>query len=249
VEEKDGGHSPPYGRVGRIESGGYNPAYVRKKTAEDQEYKVRKMEKGKKIVAFGDSITQAAAQSPEKKWCAIVEKMLREKGRQCEVINAGVGGNTSREGLARFEKDVLAHKPDMVLIEFGGNDATNDLARRVELGEFNENLKRMLAELKKQNAKIVMLTFPPIIDEWHDVGKHDFFQNWGGLDGCIEEYREAVRRFAKENGLRLADIDQAIRKEIQTQEAGTFILRDGVHLTDEGNEVVARVLSEVIGRE
>ncbi len=202
----------------------------------------------KKIVAFGDSITVASAQSPEKKWCAILEKQLRNAGTICEVINVGVGGNTSREGLARFEKDVLSHHPDMVLIEFGGNDATNDLSRRVELKEFVENYDHFIAELRKINAEAVLLTFPPVINEWHSNGNNSFFDKWGGLDGYVEEYRSAVRNYAWKHDLKLADIDKAFRKAFESQERGSLILKDGVHLTDEGNEVVAKVVSEVISR-
>jgi lysophospholipase L1-like esterase len=196
------------------------------------------------IVALGDSITQAAAQSPDEKWCAILERRLNAGGKACSIINAGVGGNTSREGLARFEKDVLANHPDLVLIEFGGNDATYEPARRVELNEFTENLGKMVDGLTRISARPVLLTFPPIIDDWHACGKIEFFKKWNGLDRCVEEYRQATREFARKRNLPLADIDLKFRKAFRTQEIGTLILKDGVHLTDEGNELVARTLGD-----
>lgn len=85
-----------------------------------------------KIVAFGDSITEAViGLGPEQKWTVLLEKKLNRHSRDIywTVVNSGVGGNTSREGLARIEKDVFAHKPDIVLVEFGGNDTVADKKR------------------------------------------------------------------------------------------------------------------------
>jgi len=78
-----------------------------------------------KIVAFGDSITLAKEQVEQDKWTTLVQVRLKEDiGREVRMVNAGVGGNTSREGLRRIESGVLRHNPDIVLVEFGGNDAT-----------------------------------------------------------------------------------------------------------------------------
>ena len=68
------------------------------------------------VVAFGDSITLAKRQEPEARWAALVETDLRQRAGEStvRVVNAGVGGNTSREGLARIDADVLAHAPDLV---------------------------------------------------------------------------------------------------------------------------------------
>lgn len=198
------------------------------------------------IVAFGDSITLAAAQSPEKKWVNILSQKLNTGSNvQWILINAGVGGNTSREGLARIEKDVLSHRPNVVFVEFGGNDATNDMNRHVSLDEFTQNLEKMLKSLTKISAQMVIVTFPPIIDQWHSIGTHEFYAKWGGLDHCVEEYRQASREFAKKHGLPLADIDIAFREAFKIQEAASLILPDGVHLTDKGNELVAEVIGKI----
>ena len=81
------------------------------------------------IVAFGDSITEASHQPPENRWPEVLRLLLRERspGTDITVINAGVGGNTSREGMARIEQDVLRHNPHFVLAEFG-NDATPEMS-------------------------------------------------------------------------------------------------------------------------
>ena len=80
------------------------------------------------IVAFGDSMTECKALEPSARWPGLLQRRLNRAsaGIRCVVVNAGVGGNTSREGLARLERDVLPHRPDLTLVQFGGNDATPD---------------------------------------------------------------------------------------------------------------------------
>jgi len=75
------------------------------------------------IVAFGDSIT-----APRKN-IVVYSDLLRKEfaGKNVDVINAGIGGNTTAHALARFEKDVLARDPDLVIMQFGNNDSSIDV--------------------------------------------------------------------------------------------------------------------------
>ena len=185
------------------------------------------------LVVFGDSITAARQQPNDKRWPAIVERQLQEThpDRTIRVINAGVGGNTSREGLARIDTDVLAHKPDVVTVQFGGNDPTDSARLHVPLTEFAQNMSNIVARIEAVNPQttIIMLTFPTVIDDRHSMGKMH-----GGLDNYIEQYRAAVRTFAKRLNLKLVDLDAAIRPR-----AVQYVLPDGVHLTAEGNAAIA----------
>jgi len=72
------------------------------------------------IVAFGDSMTECKALAPSARWPGLLQRRLtRARPRlRCEVINAGAGGNTSREGLSRLERDVLRYLPDLTLVQF-----------------------------------------------------------------------------------------------------------------------------------
>lgn len=98
------------------------------------------------IVGYGNSITEAIVQTPDenKRWLNILKHRLTNifpKDEFC-VINAGVGGNSDREKIARLEKDVLAHNPDFILLEFGGNNSDpNRPERRVSLGKPENVLK------------------------------------------------------------------------------------------------------------
>jgi len=201
------------------------------------------------IVAFGDSITLARRQPEARRWVTELGVFL-ENSFQCfsfKIINAGVGGNTTREGLQRIGPDVLAHNPDYVLVEFGGNDASADPDKHVSTHEFHANLSAIRNLIAAETSvRLVVLTFSPIIDKWHAWGSKEPFIECGGLDACVELYREITRRFAADHELVLADIDKALRSEISLHGPARYILADGVHLTEEGNEVVARAVFEAL---
>ena len=196
------------------------------------------------LVAFGDSITQASSELPDEsqRWPALLDASLRARfpGSSVTVINAGIGGNTSREGLARMEHDVLRHRPDCVLVEFGGNDATPEPDRHVTIEEYAANLSTMKARLDALGGcRMVLLTFPPVLDLQH--AWQAAFKDVGGQDRYLEQYRRVTREFASRHGLPLADIDAALRPK-----PAENTLPDGVHLTAAGNRVVAETVLRTV---
>ncbi len=192
-------------------------------------------------VLFGDSITQAGECEEQSRWPVLLRQRLaqRHPKREFALVNAGVGGNTSREGLARIERDVLAHHPDVVTVEFGGNDATPERDRHVDLEEFKKNIEAICRQTRASGAVPVLLTFTPIIDAWHCFAGDSQFSEKGGPDAYIEDYREATRALARNLGCDLADIDRALRQAMEKEGQSEFIMPDGVHLTPRGNELVA----------
>jgi lysophospholipase L1-like esterase len=190
-------------------------------------------------VALGDSITALSAEMPETvRWPHLLEVGLQERlmPRSVRVVNAGVGGNTSREGLARLEQDVVPHRPDLVLVQFGGNDATPERDRHVHLVEYVGNLATIQARLGEIGCRfMVLLTFPPVVDQVH--GWWESFRAVGGQDAFVEQYRRVTRSFARDRGLPLFDLDAVVRADLRAR-----ILADGVHLSREGNRAVAEAL-------
>jgi len=203
------------------------------------------------IVAFGDSITEAGHQPPPARWPVLLKRSLQERFQDCviDVINAGVGGNTSREGLQRIAADVLRHAPDFVLFEFG-NDPTYEPERHVDFAEFIANFDQIRTQVaERNNGRVIPLTFPPLMDQWHQFRNHEFIRQNGGPDTYMERYRELTRQFARDHGLPLADIDKVLREEIARHGPGEVILPDGVHLTARGNQVVADCVFAVLSAE
>jgi lysophospholipase L1-like esterase len=190
------------------------------------------------IVALGDSITQAVHVQPEHRWPSLLENKLSDSlCRPVKVVNAGIGGNTSREGLARMEQDVLAYEPDIVLVEFGGNDAAPNGERHVPLEEFVENLAEISRRVQAINAKVILLTIPFCIDEWIRAAQTQYYLERGGSDAVAEVYRQATRDFAASHALPLTDTDIATRTAGSQGDGSNYYLRDGEHLTEEGNRI------------
>ena len=194
----------------------------------------------KRLVAFGDSITRGESGGtvlPEQNWLNVLGKLL---GDSYEVFNAGVGGNSAREAMARYQNDVLAHNPDVILLEFGGNNNDpNKPERRVDDDEFKQHLADFKAGLP-DGCKVLVITFPPIINENHLWGAHPFFKETG-VDKSLEGQRDIVRNFAAENGYPLLDL-----YKILYPNRYEYLFEDGVHLNPKGQRVFAEEAFKVI---
>lgn len=99
--------------------------------------------RGKNIICFGDSLTFGYGVNPGEDYPAALRKMVLR-----QVINAGVDGDRSIEGLARIKADVLDKDPYIVLIEFTGND----FLKKVPLEETMNNIRKMIAQIQAQGA-------------------------------------------------------------------------------------------------
>ncbi|OGV51496.1 MAG: hypothetical protein A2X49_17100 [Lentisphaerae bacterium GWF2_52_8] len=208
------------------------------------------LEKSKTIVAFGDSITRGYGVPEGKVWVDLLSARLEKKARQKDfsVLNAGGNGNTSGEGLKRIEKDVLSKMPALVLVEFGGND-TRHTAGGLTVDEFEQNILEIHKLVKAKGGTIALLTFPPVVNEWHALWKDPYYAKWGGLDQCAEQYRERTRELAKKLDCPIFDLDKFLRKQMKSKGQGKIIAKDGVHLTVEANELIADAIADFISKE
>ena len=88
-----------------------------------------------------------------KSWPAFLQNKVN-----IPVINAGVGGNTTAQGLARMKKDVLSKNPIIVIIELGGND----YLQKVPLATTKKNLQKIIDMVNDGNRKIYLTAFFPV---------------------------------------------------------------------------------------
>jgi len=193
-----------------------------------------------RIVGFGDSITRGYGVADGEGWVERLAGDLRGDPATATiaVFNAGGNANTSAEGLARFERDILPHLPALVLIEFGGNDAVDD-ERHVSVDRFEENVREIHRRVTAGGGSIILVTFPPIINAWHGAGAKPYYLERGGLDREVERYRERTRILARQLKVPLFDLDRFLRDRIAADGAATVIDPDGVHLTPAANRLVA----------
>ena len=140
-----------------------------------------------KILALGDSLTAGYNLPADASFPAQLEKALRGKGVQASVINAGVSGDTTAGGLARLDW-ALADKPSHALVALGAND----MLRGLSPDQARENLDKIIARLKQEGVKVMlvgMLAAPnlgadygkrfntvfPDLAKKHDVPLYPFF--------------------------------------------------------------------------
>ncbi|HWL52412.1 MAG TPA: GDSL-type esterase/lipase family protein [Chthoniobacteraceae bacterium] len=205
------------------------------------------------VVTFGDSTTA------ERTGAVVYTTLLqRETDPGLRWINRGVPGNTTAMARERFERDVVAEAPDIVVIQFGINDAAVDvwksppvLEPRVPLARYEENLRYFLHSLKATQARPIVMTpnpqrwTAPLLERY---GRAPYCpQEETGFTRILETYAEAARRIAGEEGVPLVDIYE--RHALWERENGrpcSELLSDGMHPNSEGHRLVADALGPVI---
>ena len=103
------------------------------------------------ILAFGDSLTAGFGVEPQDSYPAQLERKLQADGYQVQVINGGISGETSSAGLSRLEW-MLKTKPDIVIVETGGNDAL----RGVDLAITRENIAEIVRQFDESGAVVIV---------------------------------------------------------------------------------------------
>lgn len=198
---------------------------------------------GETIVFLGDSITQQGA--GPKGYVTLfreaVEKARPDSG--IKVIGAGIGGHKVPNLEARLDKDVLAHKPNVVVIYIGINDVWHSTrGQGTDIATFETGLRSLVKRCNDAGARVILAT-PSVIDEKTDGSNP--------LDKMLDEYSDVSRKVAMETGSTLLDLRKAFmayNKEYNTANAPKGILTgDGVHLNDAGNRFLAVRMLEAAG--
>ena len=104
-----------------------------------------------KILAFGDSITYGYNVDKENNYPSQLSRLL-----QADVINAGVNGEITSEGLRRLPALLEKYKPQILIICHGGND----IIRRKSLIKAKENIKKMVELAREKNIHVVLVGVP-----------------------------------------------------------------------------------------
>ncbi len=220
------------------------------------------------IVVYGDSIARGIIFDEEKQKHALLLENFTNLVRdhlKGVVHNAAKFGSTIVEALQRFNNDIVRRKPDIVLIEFGGNDCDFDWKGIAEnpAGEhfpntdyntFLETLKGLVEKLTSINIIPVLVTLPPLDAEkyfrWVSNNSEQAQENilkWMGSISRIyswhERYNAAILDVAEKTKTRLIDIRTAFLK---SADYTTLICRDGMHPNKEGHKIIAEKILEYI---
>jgi acyl-CoA thioesterase-1 len=105
-----------------------------------------------KILMFGTSLTQGLGLPPGTELPVVLQARLAAAGVQAKVINAGVSGDTSADGLSRLDWS-LAEKPDAAIVELGSNDAL----RGIDPAVTEKNITAVLAKFRAEHIPVLLL--------------------------------------------------------------------------------------------
>jgi len=105
------------------------------------------------LLVVGDSLSAEYGLKRGTGWVALLDKRLRDEGEAITVVNASISGDTTSGGLSRLPPLLAQHKPQLVLIELGGNDALRGLPLKTS----QDNLEAMVKAAQSQGAKVLLL--------------------------------------------------------------------------------------------
>ena len=186
-----------------------------------------------RIVCIGDSITGVYYHSGSVRAYPEMLQIALQKlhpNASITVRNAGISGDTSKGGLARLERDVLAHKPHLVTIMFGMNDLV-----RVPVADFVSNMKQIIQRCRNAGVEVVLCTQNSIVDSpQRPVAK-------------LAEYSQTIRDLAKAESLSVADCNtafEAVRAKDQLE--WNLLLSDAIHPNMDGHKLFAETIAKTI---
>ncbi len=201
------------------------------------------VDKPKKVIFFGDSITQAAVKPNG--YIVRIGEALEKQGKKeaYELIGAGIGGNKVYDLFLRLESDVLEKKPDVVFIYVGVNDVWHKTTSGTgtDANKFEAFYQALINKIQANGAKVILCT-PAVIGERTD------FRN--PQDGDMNHYANIIRKIAAKNNVKLVDLRKAFlayNKDHNPDNKESGILTtDRVHLNDVGNQLVADQMLEAL---
>ncbi|XP_027336408.1 GDSL esterase/lipase CPRD49-like [Abrus precatorius] len=200
------------------------------------------------FVLFGSSIVQFSYSNEG--WGAILADLY---SRKADIILRGYAGWNSRRALQVldkiFPKDATI-QPSLVIVYFGGNDSTHPdpfgLGLHVPLQEYIENMRKIVTHLKSLSKKtrIILLSSPPI----NEAQMHETFSKiLGQLKRTNESchiYSEACLELCHEMNVKAIDLWSTLQ---QRHDWLDVCFTDGIHLSSEGNKIVAKEILKVLG--
>jgi len=199
--------------------------------------------KKRKVVFFGDSITEMGAQPGG--YIRLLEQILGKENLadQYELVGAGIGGNKVTDLYLRMEEDVLKKNPDIVVLYVGINDVWHKrlAGTGTDYMKYGQFYEAIVKKLQSAGIKVIVCT-PSVIGERKDFSNEQ--------DGELNMYSNWLRYYAKTNQLPCVDLRTAftnylIANNPNNQEKG-ILTTDRVHLNATGNQFLAEEIWKVL---
>ncbi|MGY8643102.1 MAG: SGNH/GDSL hydrolase family protein [Verrucomicrobiales bacterium] len=187
-----------------------------------------------KIICFGDSVTgvyyHTGGVRAYTNMLGIALKQIHPKA-DVTMINAGISGHTTVNALARIDRDVIAHQPDVVTVMFG----LNDVGKNVSIEDYRKNLIEIVKRCRAAGSKVVLCTPNAVVTtKARPIEK-------------LTKYCNVIREVAKEHGVPLCDSFaefEAMGK--RDREAWLMTLSGEIHPNMAGHKAIAEQLARTI---
>lgn len=170
-----------------------------------------------------------------------------------EVINAGIGGNTSSALLNRVHQDVISKKPALVVIMAGTNDALNS-KKLCSFEKYRSNLEKLVEAISGHGAKIILMTIPPFYEKYllkrHKIAAFKNISPQTRVNGI----NKIIKEVGSKHQIEIVDINKLFQAKGGANEKRSSLLRnvnnskavDGVHPTVEGYKLIADAVAECV---
>jgi lysophospholipase L1-like esterase len=209
----------------------------------------------RRIVTLGDSITEGGGQPGGYVW--LLQKYLAKLYPQqgIEIVNAGISGHKSTDMQARFKRDVLDKKPELVTISVGVNDVWHgyyDFANRREIPDGNgpngiplplyrEKVEAMIKAAKEAGVRVAILSTTIIYEDLNSPPNQR-----------LVAYNRALKEIAGKHGCLFIDLSRPFQQIIQAYQkhagrTSNLLTTDGVHMNAAGNRVMAYTILRGLG--
>ena len=200
---------------------------------------------GDRIVFAGDSVTDMGSTNPVgeglfdnlgRSYVRVIENLLTVCYPELDIriTNSGISGNTSRDLLERFDRDVVSLNPDWVSICIGINDVWRQFDSpafydwAVQPEEYEKNIEKMILSVKDRVKGIFLIS--PYFIESNRADK---------MRARMDEYVEICRRLAEKHGCIFVDF-QKMYEEFCLIKHSALIAWDRVHPNQKGATLMAR---------
>jgi acyl-CoA thioesterase-1 len=167
------------------------------------------------IVAFGDSLTAGRGLAPDQSYPAVLQRKLEAAGYRYHVINSGVTGETTADGLRRIDRALATPDARVLILAMGANDGL----RGVALDSVRRNLSAMIERAQARGVRVLLcgMETPPLHGVQYSLDFHFLFPD------LAAKYRVALVPFMLNGVFGRADLN----------------LSDGIHPNAEGAALVA----------
>ncbi len=175
------------------------------------------------------------------------------KPAMVRVVNRGIGGNNTANGLKRFQRDVAAIKPSLLILFFGMNDAVNP-GKLLSPEQFAGNLQALIDRARQAGIKQqLLITVNPIIAKYV-LARHKGKYKDKNLNAKIVAMNKKIRAIATANRIPLVDFYKLVMARGGATEAKSSLIRnvanqrsaDGVHPTPAAYKLLAGKITELL---